>query len=112
MAKTTTMEKKKFKASTMSDRLKATEIPESGIVIIPLEIHEYQGTFRDREGNAKPFWVLSSVNEDGDSLDISFGTKRLHEMLVNHWDDIKDKKMLICGFGSDPKNRKYTIEEF
>lgn len=94
----------------------AGEITEEGIVFFFDDIKEYEGRFEVEQENEdgsvskvkKPFWVISGFDEHGLDMTVTFGSSKLHRMVMDNFKILKGSKIKLCGRGKN-FSREYTI---
>lgn len=85
--------------------MSAGKIPKAGIIIVPEE------KLTERDGKHGTFYSLPClrVNETEEvPAVLNFSSKRLKKLIVENWEQISGKEILVCG-KDEGFNRHYSV---
>jgi hypothetical protein len=87
-------------ASLRKRRVKAGDLTETGETFVMKEIETLSG----KNG---PFYVLKGWQDDHE-FELVFSNEYLYKLVIKHWDQIVDKRIIVCVKGTN-YDRVYTI---
>lgn len=82
-------------------RLSAGKLTEEGTIFTPTAIEE-------SEGKHGVFWVIEGLDKDKKPVELTFSSQKLHQLVVEHWNDMVNKPTLFRGFGQG-FDREYHV---